>query len=73
MHTEGIHHPGHGLGVGVDVGGRDIFAWSDEGGNLGGETTSDLLDLPEREFLGVAGYSTFGPYSQIIAFMFFYV
>ena len=37
-HAVGIHDPGHGLGVGVDIGGRNVGLRADQHDDLAGET-----------------------------------
>src|SRR3970282_1969868 len=53
VHRVGVHDPGHGLGVRVDVRGRDVPLGADEHADLGGEAAGQPLDLMRRQLLGV--------------------
>ena len=45
VHRVGVHHPGHDLGVGVDVRRRDVLLGADEDLDLGGEAAGQALEL----------------------------
>ncbi len=45
VHRVGVHHPGHDLGVGVDVRGRDVLLGADEDLDLGEEAAGQPLEL----------------------------
>ncbi len=49
-----VHHPGHHLGVGVDVRRRDVARRAEDLLDLGHERAGDLLELGLRELRGVA-------------------
>ena len=53
MHRVGVHHPGHDLGVGVDVRRRDVLLGPDEDLDLGEEAAGQALELLLAELLGV--------------------
>ena len=53
VHRVGVHHPGHDLGVGVDVRRRDVLLGSDEDLDLGEEAAGQALELLLAELLGV--------------------
>ena len=52
VHRVGVHDPGHDLGVGVDVRGRDVLLGADEDLDLGGEPAGERLELLQASFLG---------------------
>ena len=53
VHRIGVHHPGHDLGVGVDVRGRDVLLGADEDLDLGEEPAGQALELLLAELLGI--------------------
>ena len=53
VHRVGVHHPGHDLGIGVDVGCRDVLLGTDEHAQLGREAARQALQLTLGELLGV--------------------
>ena len=46
-----VHHPGHHLGVGVDVRGRDVAGWPEHLLDLVHERAGDLLELRALELI----------------------
>ncbi len=61
VHAEGVHDPGHDLGVGVDVRGGDVLLRTDDDGDLRGEAARQALQLPRAHLLGVADDAPLGP------------
>ena len=55
-----VHHPGHHLGVGVDVRRRDVPGWPEHLLHLVHERASDLLELRALELIGGAVDTTLG-------------
>ena len=53
VHGVGVHHPGHDLGVGVDVRRRDVLLGPDQDLDLGEEPAGQALELLLAELLGV--------------------
>src|SRR6185369_13037772 len=53
VHGIGVHHPGHDLGVGVDVRRRDVLLGSDEDLDLGEKAAGQALELLLAELLGI--------------------
>ena len=53
VHRVGVHHPGHDLGVGVDVRRRDVLLGTDQDLDLGGEAAGQALELLLAELLGI--------------------
>ena len=53
MHRVGVHDPGHHLGVGVDVRGRDVALGADQDLDLGREASGQALELLHAQLLGV--------------------
>ena len=49
MHRQRVHDPRHDLGVGVDVGRRDVAVGTDEDRDLGGEAPGHVLQLLAAE------------------------
>ena len=49
-----VHHPGHHLGVGVDVRRRDVAGWAEDLLDLVHERAGDLLELGALELVGGA-------------------
>src|SRR5208283_5631774 len=60
VHGVGVHHPGHDLFVGVDVGGGDIFFGADEFDQLGGVAAGHALQFAHRHFVRIADDAAFG-------------
>ena len=53
VHRVGVHHPGHDLGVRVDVGGGDVALRTDQDLDLGREAAGQRLDLLQGQLLGI--------------------
>ena len=53
VHGVRVHHPGHDLGVGVDVRRRDVLLGPDEDLDLGEEPAGQALQLLLAELLGI--------------------
>ena len=53
VHRVGVHHPGHDLGVGVDVRRRDVLLGPDQDLDLGEEAPGQALELLLAELLGI--------------------
>jgi hypothetical protein len=49
VHRVGVHHPGHHLGVGVDVRRGDVLHRADDDADLAGVAARDPLELLHRE------------------------
>ena len=60
VHGVGVHHPGHGLLVGVDVGSGNVFLGADELDQLGGVAAGHALQLAARHVLGIANDAALG-------------
>ena len=60
-HGVGVHDPGHGLGVRVDVGGGDVAVGADDDRDLGGVAAGHALQLAAGHALGVAGHAALAP------------
>ena len=60
VHGIGIHHPGHDLFVGVDVGSGNIFFGPDEFDKLRGVAASHALDLAHRHLVRIADHAALG-------------
>ena len=60
VHGVGVHHPGHGLLVGVDVRGGHVLFRADDLDQLGGEAAGHALQFAARHRLGIADDSTLG-------------
>ena len=56
-HRVGVHHPGHGLRVGVDVGGGDVAVGPDDGQDLGDIAARHAFQLGLRHFARVADHA----------------
>ncbi len=54
VHGIGVHHPGHGLLVGVHVRSGDILFRTDDLDDLGGEAAGHALQFAARHGLGIA-------------------
>ena len=57
MHGVGVHHPGHDLGIGVDVRGRDVLLGTDEDPELGREPSRQPFQLTLGQLLGVDSHA----------------
>ena len=60
VHGVGVHHPRHGLLVGVDVGRGHVFLRTDELDQLGGVAARHALQLAARHVLGIADDAALG-------------
>ena len=60
VHGVGVHHPRHGLFVGVDVGRRNVFLGADELDQLGGVAAGHALQFAARHVLGIADDAALG-------------
>src|SRR4029077_17378101 len=60
VHGIGIHHPGHDLFVGIDVGGGNVLLGANEFDQFGGVTTSHALDFTHRHFVRIADHTPLG-------------
>ena len=58
VHRVGVHHPGHGLSVRVQVRGRDVLLGTDQDADRGGIATRETLELAHRELLGVDAHTS---------------
>ena len=58
-HAVGVHDPGHSLGGGVDIGGRDVRLRADEHGDLAGVAPGQAFQFPLRHHLGIADHAAF--------------
>ena len=54
VHRIGVHHPGHDLAVGVDVGCRDVALRADDDADLAGVAPRHPLELLQRQQLRIA-------------------
>src|SRR5579885_2469016 len=59
VHGVGVHDPGHYLGIGVDIGGRNIAMRADNNGDFGRVTTGQAFQFSRAHLLGVADDATF--------------
>ena len=59
-HRVGVHHPGHGLRVGVDVRRGNVALRTDHGKNFGGVAARHALQLAVRHALGIADHAALG-------------
>ena len=59
-HGVGVHHPGHGLLVGAEVGGGDVEIGADHEDDLGGVAAGEVLPLARRELARVAADAALG-------------
>ena len=57
MHGVGVHNPGHGLFVGVDIGRGDVAFRSDEIDDFGGVAAGDFFEFGVREDVRIADYT----------------
>ena len=60
VHGVGVHHPRHGLFVGVHVGGGNVFLGADELDQLGGVAAGHALQFAARHVLGIADDAALG-------------
>ncbi len=60
VHREGIHHPRHGLLIGVDVRRRDILVRPDDDADFAGVTARDALQFAFRERLRIEADAALG-------------
>ena len=60
VHGVGVHHPCHGLLVGVDVGRGNVFFRADEFDQLGGVAAGHALQFAARHLLGIADDAALG-------------
>ena len=60
VHRIGVHHPRHDLGVGVDVGRRDVLLRADDDADLAGVAPRQPLELLERQHLRVDADAALG-------------
>ena len=60
VHGVGVHHPCHGLLVGVDVGSGNVFFGADELDQLGGVAAGHALQFAARHVLGIADDAALG-------------
>ena len=61
VHADGIHHPGHDLGIRVDIGGGDVPVRSDQDADLTRVAAGQVLELITAEALGLDDHPTLGP------------
>src|SRR5215472_8988716 len=54
VHGVGIHHPGHDLFVGIDVGSGNVFFWTDEFDQLCCVAARHALDFAHRHLVRIA-------------------
>ena len=59
-HAVGVHDPGHGLRVGVDVGRGNVLLRPDERQNRAGVAARHPFQLALRHLFGIAGDAAFG-------------
>src|SRR5207253_4750467 len=60
VHADGVHHPGHDLGVGVDVGGRDVAVGPDHDTDLARIAAGEVLELVSAELFGIDDHPSLG-------------
>ena len=60
VHGVGVHDPGHDLGVGADIGGRNIPIGADEEADLGRVSPGQALKLGQAQFAGIDDDPAFG-------------
>ena len=60
VHADGVHHPGHDLGVGVDVGGRDVAVGPDHDTDLARIAAGEVLELVSAELLRIDDHPSLG-------------
>ena len=59
VHGVGVHDPGHGLRVGVDIGRGHVALGADEVDDLGGVAARDAFQLAIGEHVGIADHAAF--------------
>ena len=60
VHGVGVHHPGHDLFVGVDVGRGNVFFRADEFDQFGGVAPRHALELAHRHLVRIADHAALG-------------
>src|SRR5205807_10648928 len=60
VHADRVHHPGHDLRVGIDVGCWDIPIGTDQDADLAGVAAGQVLQLVTAQPLGIHDHSTLG-------------
>ena len=60
VHRVGVHHPGHGLLVGADVGRGDVVRGTDQRHDLRGVAPGDALELGLRVVARIDDHATLG-------------
>src|SRR3546814_12583682 len=60
VHGVGVHHPGHGLRVGVYIGRGYVFVGSDDYADLAGVAACDALEFPTGVVAGVDASASLG-------------
>src|SRR5207244_10127508 len=60
LHADRVHHPGHDLGVGVDVRSGDVAIRADDDADLARVAAGEILELVAAEILGVDDDATLG-------------
>ena len=60
MHGVGVHDPGHGLLVGVDVRGGNVLLWADKLDQFRGVAAGHAFQLADGHLLGVADHAALG-------------
>src|SRR5437868_14789346 len=58
VHADRVHHPGHDLRVGIDVGCWDIPIGPDQDADLAGVAAGQVLQLVTAQPLGIHDHST---------------
>src|SRR5690349_4616074 len=59
-HGIGVHDPGHGLRVGVNIGSGDVLVRADDGKNFAGEAAGHALEFALGHALGIANDAALG-------------
>src|SRR5579875_744005 len=59
VHGVSVHDPGHGLFVGIDIGGGDVSLWTDEFSDFGGVAAGDAFELAFAEQLRLTNDAAF--------------
>src|SRR5690606_34478196 len=60
VHRVGVHHPGHDLAAGVDVGGRDVLGRADQDADLAGVAAREAFQFTAREGARVDAHTALG-------------
>ena len=60
LHADRVHHPGHDLGVGIDVRRGDIAVGTDHDADLAGVAPRQVFELVAAEQLGVDDHAPLG-------------